>query len=107
GDPVHIEQVARQLVEELGLAVVVDALVPVIAKPRLQRHQAVAVEMAQHPAVQHQFLMERALLLGCPRHQTSSTLNMASRKAGSIWRSISFLMTLPSSSVVSTTDGML
>lgn len=72
GDPVHVEQVARQLVEELRLAVIVDALVPVIAKPRLQSHQAAAMEMAQHPAVQHQLLMERPLLLRGPRHQSAN-----------------------------------
>jgi hypothetical protein len=49
--PVHVEEVMRQLVKELGLAIVVDAFVPILAKPCLQRHQAVAVEMTQHPAV--------------------------------------------------------
>ena len=54
--------------EEFRLAIIVNAFVPVFAQTRIQRHQAVAVEMAQHPSVQYQFLMEGALFLRGARH---------------------------------------
>ena len=52
-DPIHVEKAARQFMEEFCLAVIVNAFMPVFAQTRFQRHQAVAVEMAQHPSVQY------------------------------------------------------
>ena len=45
-----------------GLAVVVDAFVPVFAQAFLKRGKRSTLEMAEHPAVEHQLLMEAALL---------------------------------------------
>jgi hypothetical protein len=57
---IHLEQVARQRMKELRLSILVDALVPVIAKPKLQGAEAVPLEETQHPAVEYQFLVEAA-----------------------------------------------
>src|SRR5690606_11280704 len=62
GHLVGIEQASDQFVEELGLAVLVDALKAVIAQAHLECRQRAALKEAQHPAVEHQFLMEAALL---------------------------------------------
>src|SRR5690606_4857264 len=85
--PVGIEQTPRQLVEEAGLSILVDALEAVIAQALLERRQRAALKEPQYPAVQHQLLMEAALFrlqLGCTCHQMSSTENMRSRNSGSI-----------------------
>src|SRR3546814_9210836 len=78
-----------------------------IAQAHLECRQRAALKETQHPAVEHQFLMEAALLAAatgtgcatCARtggrglawscHQMSSTENMRSRNSGSIWRSLS------------------
>jgi len=62
GHLVGIEQASDQFVEELGLAVLVDALEAVIAQAHLECRQRAALKEAQHPAVEHQFLVEAALL---------------------------------------------
>jgi hypothetical protein len=62
GHLVGIEQASGQFVEELGLAVLVDALEAVIAQAHLECRQRAALKETQHPAVEHQFLMEAALL---------------------------------------------
>src|SRR3546814_2189384 len=59
---VGIEQASDQFVEELGLAVLVDALEAVIAQAHFECRQRAALKETQHPAVEHQFLLEAALL---------------------------------------------
>src|SRR5574338_569239 len=125
GHLIGIEQASDQFVEELGLAVLVDALKTVIAQTHLECRQLAALKETQHPAIEHQFLMEAALLAtatgagcaACARtdggglawscHQMSSTENMRSRKSGSIWRSLSTRVAPPSSAVCVSTVGML
>ncbi|WP_240498781.1 hypothetical protein [Thauera propionica] len=58
--------------EELGLAVLVDALKTVIAQTHLECRQRAALKETQHPAVEHQFLMEAALLAADSRGCTAS-----------------------------------
>ena len=62
GHLVGIEQASGQFMEELGLAVLIDAFEAVVAKAHLERRKRAALKEAQHPAVEHQFLMEAALL---------------------------------------------
>ena len=109
-DALRFEEVAGELVEEQRLAVVVDAFVAVVAQAQLQRPQAAALEEAQHPAVEHQLLVEAALAgraPWCSRHQSASTANMRSRNSGSIWRSLSSRVAPPCAAVWVSTEGML
>ena len=63
-DAVHVEQVACQLVEELGLPILVDAFKAVFSQPLLECSEAAPLEKPQHPAVEHQLLVEVAFLGG-------------------------------------------
>src|SRR4051794_1891607 len=81
-DPVHVEQVPTELIEELRLAVLVQSVVSILAQTILERLHGAAVEEPHHPSVEDQILVEAALPAWSSGHQTSLTSNMASRNAG-------------------------
>ena len=64
GHLVRVEQASDEPMEELGLAILGDALEAVIAQARLERRQRAALKEAQHPAVEHQLLVEAAFFAG-------------------------------------------
>ena len=101
-DAIHFKQILVQFVEKPGLAVLVDAFVPVFTEAELQGVQGAAFEKAHHPLVEHQLLVEAAL-----RHYTPSTANMRLRNSGSIWRIFRVLVIPPSVSRLVNTAGML
>ena len=101
-DAIHFKQILVQFVEKPGLAVLVDAFVPVFTEAELQGVQGAALEKTHHPVVEHQLLVEAAL-----RHYAASAENMRLRNSGWIWRIFSVLVTPPSVSRLVNTAGML